>query len=160
MRRQKKNYSERKVIAEVVSLRNSAPWDGVNIRLINAGRDADPRYFAIRAMPFNSSNPLWHHEMDTFSALLILCAGNSPVTGEFPSQRPVTQMFDVLFDLRLNKWLSKQSRRRWFETPSRSLWRPCDVTQVAAMPCVYIPFVAANYHIRVWTKRLIFCRSI
>ena len=61
--------------------------------------------------------------METFSALLALCAGNSPVTGEFPSQRPVTWSFDVFFDLRLNKWLSKQLRRRWFETPSRSLWR-------------------------------------
>ena len=28
-------------------------------------------------------------------ALLALCAGNSPVTGEFPSQRPVTHSFDV-----------------------------------------------------------------
>ena len=45
--------------------------------------------------------------METFSALLALCAENSPVTGEFPSQRPVTQSFDVFFDLRLNKRLSK-----------------------------------------------------
>ena len=43
--------------------------------------------------------------MDTFSALLVLCAGNSPVTDEFPSQRPVTRSFDVFFDLRLNKQL-------------------------------------------------------
>ena len=43
----------------------------------------------------------WRHQMDTFSALLALCAGNSPVTGEFPSQRPVTRSFDVFFDLRL-----------------------------------------------------------
>ena len=41
-----------------------------------------------------------------------------PVTDGFPSQRPVTRSFDVFFDLRLNKRLSKQSRRRWFETPS------------------------------------------
>ena len=51
---------------------------------------------------------------------------NSPVTGEFPSQRTVTRGFDVFFDLRLNKRLSKQSRRRWFETPSRSLRRHCN----------------------------------
>ena len=37
----------------------------------------------------------------------------------FPSQRPVTQSFDVSFDLRLNKWLRKQSRHRWLETSSR-----------------------------------------
>ena len=47
--------------------------------------------------------------METFSALLALCAGNSPVTGEFPSQRPVTRSFDVFFDLGLNKGLSTQS---------------------------------------------------
>ena len=49
-----------------------------------------------------------------------------PVTGEFPSQRPVTRCFDVFFDLRLNKRLSKQSWGWWFETPSRSLWRHCN----------------------------------
>ena len=41
--------------------------------------------------------------METFSALLGLYAGNSPVTLEFPSQTPVTQSFDVFFDLRVNK---------------------------------------------------------
>ena len=35
--------------------------------------------------------------METFSALLAICAGNSPVTGEFPAQRPVTRSFDVFF---------------------------------------------------------------
>ena len=63
----------------------------------------------------------WRHQMETFSALLALCAGNSPVTREFPSQRPVTRSFDDFFDMHLKKWLSKQSRRRWFETPSCSL---------------------------------------
>ena len=61
--------------------------------------------------------------MGTFSALLTLCAGNSPGTGEFPAQRPVTWSFDVFFDLRLNKRLSKQCWGWWVETPSRSLWR-------------------------------------
>ena len=44
----------------------------------------------------------WRHQMETFSALLAICAGNSPVSGEFPAQRPVTLSFDVFFDLRLN----------------------------------------------------------
>ena len=61
--------------------------------------------------------------METFSALLALCAENSPVPGEFPSQRPVTWSSDVSFDLRLNKHSSKQWRGWWFETPSCSLWR-------------------------------------
>ena len=70
--------------------------------------------------------------METFSALLVLCARNSPVTGEFPSQRPVTKSFDVFFDLHLNKRLSKQLRRRWFETLLCSLWRHCNVNST---PC-------------------------
>ena len=61
--------------------------------------------------------------METFSALLALCARNSPVPGEFPAQRPVTRSFDVFFDLRPNRRLSKQPRGWWFETPSWSLWR-------------------------------------
>ena len=48
--------------------------------------------------------------MEIFSALLAFCAGNSPVTGEFPAQRPVTRSFDVFFELRLNKRLSKLAR--------------------------------------------------
>ena len=57
---------------------------------------------------FHVTGPLW---------------GNSPVTGEFPSQWPVTQSFDVFFDLCLNKCLSKQLWGWWFETPSDTLWR-------------------------------------
>ena len=48
------------------------------------------------------------------------------VTSGFPSQRPVTRSFDIFFDLCLNKRLSKQSRRWWFETPLRSLWYHCN----------------------------------
>ena len=43
------------------------------------------------------------------SALLAICAGNSPVTGEFPAQRAVMRSFDVFFDLCLNKRLGKQN---------------------------------------------------
>ena len=61
--------------------------------------------------------------METFSALLAICAGNSPVTGEIPTQRPVTRSFDVFLDLRLNKQLSKQPWGWWFESLSGPLWR-------------------------------------
>ena len=50
--------------------------------------------------------------MATFPALLAFFEGNSPITGKFPSQRPVMRSFDVFFDLHLNKRLSKQ-----IETP-------------------------------------------
>ena len=45
----------------------------------------------------------WRHQMETFSALLVFCGGNSPVTGEFPAQKPVMRSFDVFFDLSPNK---------------------------------------------------------
>ena len=66
---------------------------------------------------------LWRHQMETFSALLAICTGNSPGIGEFPAQRTVTRSFDVFFDLRVNKRLSKQSWGWWSETPSCPLWR-------------------------------------
>ena len=69
------------------------------------------------------SLPWWRHQMKTFSALLAICAGNSPVSGEFPAQRPVTRSFDVFFDQRPNKRLSKQSWVWWFETHLSPLWR-------------------------------------
>ena len=69
--------------------------------------------------------------METFSALLATCAGNSPVAGEFPAQRPGTRSFDVFFDLLLNNQLSKQSWGWWFETLSRSLSRHCNVVMIS-----------------------------
>ena len=74
------------------------------------------RIYFTRANMMTSSN-------GNISALLALCAGNSPVTGEFPTQRPVMRSFDVFSDLRLNKRLNKQRQGWWFETLSRPLWR-------------------------------------
>ena len=110
--------------------------------------------------------------MKTFSALLALCEGNSPVTGEFPSQRPVTRSFEVFFDMRLNKRLSKKSKRRWFETPSRSLWCHCNVRYtihcsplceilVYSKPCYRQPINMwiKNYHHIIYSAIcLFFCK--
>ena len=79
----------------------------------------------------------WRHQMETFSALMALCAGNSPFTGEFPAQRVVTRSFDVFFDLRLNKRLSKWWGW-WFETPPRPLWRHYNETS-------YLPTSSERY---------------
>ena len=83
-------------------------------------------YRRVNRSPAVHTATWWRHQMEAFFALLALCAGNSPVTGEFPSQRPVKRSFDVFFYLPQNKRLSKQSRRRWFETLSRSLWCHCN----------------------------------
>ena len=80
-------------------------------------------YCMTRSWQSDHCYPWWRHQMETFSALLAICAGNSPVSGEFLAQRPVTRSFDVFFDARLNKRLSKHSRGWWFETLSHPLWR-------------------------------------
>ena len=72
---------------------------------------------------------------DVIMALFVCCVSAGLVDclfcvcgpGEFPTQRPVTRGFDVFFDLRLNKRLSKQPWGWWFETPSWSLLRQCNV---------------------------------
>ena len=84
----------------------------------------------------------WRHQMETFSAILALCAGNSPVIDEFPEQRPVTQSFDVFFDLHLNKWLSKQSWGWWFKTQSCSLWRHRNVMWSPQLVCLFFHFIS------------------
>ena len=97
-----------------------------------------------------TSRSWWRHQMETFSALLALSAGNSPVTGEYHSQRSVTRSFDVFFDLRLNKRSSKLSRRWWFETPWRSLW--CHYNVLATIVLCLSPNVKItkyNWHLNV-----------
>ena len=79
----------------------------------------------------------WRHQMETFSVLLVICAGNSPVPGEFAAQRAVMRSFDGFFDLRLNKRLSKQSWGWWFETLSCPLWRHCNDGDQITVPYIY-----------------------
>ena len=67
--------------------------------------------------------------MEIFSALLAICTGNSPVTDEFPAQMPLTRSFDVFFDLRLSKRLSKQ-------------WRGCDLRRHRAHYDVTVMYFA------------------
>ena len=69
--------------------------------------------FSSKKMQLKLKSAWWPHQMETFSALLALCAGNSSVTDEFPAQRPVTWSFEVFFDLRLKKQLSKPSWGWW-----------------------------------------------
>ena len=92
------------------------------LRLKFVSKFCENVYFS-NEIRYRGCHAWWCHQMETFSALLAICAGNSPVPGEFPTQRPVTRSFDVYFDLRSDKRLSKQSWGWWFETLSHSLWR-------------------------------------
>ena len=51
----------------------------------------------------------WRHQMETFSALLAICAGNSPIAGEFFTQRPVSRSFGVLL---ICAWISSWVNNR------------------------------------------------
>ena len=81
----------------------------------------------------------WHHQIETFSALLALCEGNSRDTGEFPSRRPVMWSFDVFFDLGLNKRLSKQSWG-WLIETHRAHYG------VTVMNCSCLPYQITEYN--------------
>ena len=69
----------------------------------------------MRHLQTSKSQTWWRHQMETFSALLAIGAGNSPVPGKFPAKRPAARSFDVFFDFRLNKRLKKQSWGWWFQ---------------------------------------------
>ena len=84
--------------------------------------------------------------METFSALLAFCAGNSPITGEFPTQRLVTRSFDVCLDLGLNQ----QLRRRWLWTPWRSLWHHCNDVHFCDSSPVHFTLVLGDHFIGSW----------
>ena len=79
------------------------------------------------------------------SVLQVLRVGNSSVTGEFPSKRPVTRSSDVFCDLLLDKWLRKQSWGRWFERPSCSLWRLCNGLDVSTHSLVTQAFTVDSH---------------
>ena len=82
-----------------------------------------------------------------------LCVGNSPVVGEFPSQRPVTRSLGVFFGLRLNKRLSKQSWGWWFETLSLPLWRHYnDVSGKTSYHQIWWNLEAAIHWVLKWLK--------
>ena len=87
------------------------------------------QHYSHTSVVWPSHKSWWRHQMEIF-------------TGEFPSQWPVTLSFDVFFDLRLNKGLSKHS---WFETPSRSLWRHCN-----AIFGIQHSELQSRYFVHVW----------
>ena len=72
---------------------------------------------------------------------------NSPHKGRWRAR------FDVFFDLRMNKRLSKQSWGWWFETPSCSLWRHCNAMDKLwkTTLCVVFPKMKVKMH-GFWTK--------
>ena len=102
---------------------------------------------------FEQENIMMTASNGNISALLTICAGNSPVSCDFPTQRAVTRNFDVFLDLRPNKLLSKQSWGWWFETPSHPLWRHRNdvdirfVIKYSDTPSGNNPFLCVNNYV-------------
>ena len=87
-----------------------------------------PRFVICDVFPlwYGTGHSRWRYDMETFSALLALCAGNSQVTGKFPfTKASDAKLWCFLWSAPVQT-LSKQSGRRWFETRSRSLCRHCN----------------------------------
>ena len=81
-------------------------WILTWILLHDPGTCSNCSYTTVRYTAQHMPICAWHrHQMETFSVLLVLCAGTQ--------KRPATQNFDVCFDLRLNKWLIKDSKRQY-----------------------------------------------
>ena len=79
-------------------------------------------------------------------------------TDEFSAQRPVTRSFDIFFDLRLNKRLSKQSWGWWSKAPSRPLWRHCNVPSGYKHGYAGVPDAGNPTGMGPWDTRLTFHR--
>ena len=99
----------------------------------------------------------WRHPMETISALLAICADNSPVIGDFPTQRQVTRSFEVFVDLRLNKG--------WVNTGEAGDLRRhrvhYDVTLMAKntniLKCEIVAFLYINYMLAMFCTSLTEC---
>ena len=107
-------------------------------------RVSDLHMSGVEKTTWEGDNSWWRHQMETFSALLAICAGNSPVSGEFPAQRPVTRSFDIFFDLRMDGRLSKHSWCWWLETLACPLWRQSN----GCSPRQHAPFGHPEYSSR------------
>ena len=77
--------------------------------------------------------------METFIALLVICAGNSPVLGELPAQMPAMRSFGVFFDLCLNNgWVNIRE--------AGDLRRYCAHYDVTVMTDLYITYNDKELH--------------
>ena len=68
--------------------------------------------------------PWWLHGTETLSALLALCEGNPPVTGDSTHKGPLMGSFDVSFDVSLTKsWTNSWEAGKWLVVS----WCCCNV---------------------------------
>ena len=96
------------------------------LKVISLDKTSNLLHNAMLHMPLYS---WWRRrQMEASFALLALCAENPPVTGKFPSQRPVTQGFDFYSYSASEPTVQHTMETAGdFETPSHSLLCHCNV---------------------------------
>ena len=123
-----------------LSLRHAARAD--RVRDISVTRAVCKQPLTCHGSRFYMARMMTSSNENIFRITGPLC-GEFSSPGEFPTQRPVTLSFDVFFDQRLNKRLSKQPGGWWFETPSWSLWRQCNEENTRDLD--YISNIASDW---------------
>ena len=131
---------------------------GMCMRNISQGFQSVTRYSTLSIYRGHISLTISHKTLHCSRARSMMTSSNGNIfrvtgplcgeftgPGEFPTQRPVMRSFDVFFDLRLNKRLSKQAWGWWFETLSWSLWRHCNagasfVSAMSGWSCIIMLF--------------------
>ena len=123
----------------------------LSIYVINTGSLFDCLSASLLLITIHDMFPSLYDESVMTSSNIFRVTG--PLCGELtgpdeiPAQRPVTRRYDVFFDLRLNKRLSKQPWGWWFETPSWSLWRFIDFIAIRCIKCQGLVRKAITYYL-------------
>ena len=89
---------------------------GTKLMLFELSRDMQSTYYghgrkwpSITIIQYRGSISWWHHQMETFSALLAICVGNSPVPGEFPHKGQWRgALMSSLICARINGWVNNR----------------------------------------------------
>ena len=93
--------------------------------------------------------PWWRHQMEKFAALLAICAGNSPVLGEFPAQRPGTRALMFLICAWINTWVKNRGAG-----DLRCYGAHCDVTVMTNVNYCHSFHVSAKAKVIIWNHWL------
>ena len=107
-------------------------------------------YMEVNTIYNHSKGTWWRHQMETYSSLQAICAGNSPVTGEFPAQRPVTRGFDVSG---INSWVNnreagdlRRHRAHYDVIVKDKTGSPAPLSRISHMGTLFITLLIKTLH--------------
>ena len=84
------------IFRQIFLKEKSTFWFQYSLKFVHSGQIGN-KHDKSKSVQVKAWCTWWRHQMETFSALLAICARNSAVPGEFHAQRPVTRSFDVFF---------------------------------------------------------------